>query len=54
MNEPRKLFFSDIATLKIIDDGITRFSGDEVYPSAREVVDLLLDIRLSLTEANDE
>jgi hypothetical protein len=53
-SKPRKLFFKDIATLAIIDDGIDKYSNLDVTPSARAILDMLLEIRFSLTEANDE
>jgi len=49
----RKLFFSDIATLAKIDEGIALYANPDTIPTARAVVDLLLEIRFSLTEAND-
>jgi len=51
---PRKMFFKDIHTLALIDDGIDTYSNPDTIPTARAVIDLLLDIRLSLTKANDE
>lgn len=54
MTPPRIAFFKDIHTLAIIDGGIDKYSNPDTIPTARDVMDLLLDIRFSLIKANDE